>query len=75
MLAGLSTTLRSLARRWRHDERGASLIEYALLVALIAIACFGALAYFGNGSGNSLDNSRSCMEAAYDGLPPPPGCD
>ena len=74
MLAGLTTALRSLARRWRHDERGASLIEYALLVALIAIACFGALAYFGTGSGNSLDNSKSCMEAAYDGQPPPPGC-
>lgn len=75
MLAGLIAALRSLAGRWPRDERGASLIEYALLVAFIAIACFGALAFFGNGSGNSLNHSKECMEAAYDGQPPPAGCD
>ena len=29
------------------DERGVSLVEYTLLAGLIALACFGALATFG----------------------------
>ena len=41
------------------SERGASLVEYALLVALIAVVCIGALRYFGSGSQNSLDHSTS----------------
>jgi len=40
-------------------ERGASLIEYALLLALIAVVCIGALQYFGNESGNSINTSTS----------------
>ncbi len=39
-LAGVLTT------RQRRDN-GASLVEYALLVALIAIVCIAAVAYFG----------------------------
>ena len=44
-------------------ERGASLVEYALLVALIAIVCIGAVTFLGNAAadefsdiGNSLSN-------------------
>ena len=55
-------------------ERGASLVEYALLVALIAIVCFSAIAFFGKGSGNSVDTSKNCIEAAYDGNPLPDNC-
>ena len=40
-------------------ERGASLVEYALLLALIAVVCIGALQYFGTESGNSISNSTS----------------
>lgn len=29
------------------SDRGASLVEYALLMALIALACFAALHFFG----------------------------
>ena len=29
------------------SERGASLVEYALLVSLIAIVCFGAVTFLG----------------------------
>lgn len=32
----------------RHDERGANLIEYALLLALIAIVCVGAVRSLGS---------------------------
>jgi pilus assembly protein Flp/PilA len=71
----LSTLLRTIVRRLRQDDRGASLVEYALLVALIAVVCVGAVAFFGKGSGNSVDHSKTCMEAAYAGQPPPAGCE
>lgn len=57
-------TLRRLGRRLAHDDRGASLIEYCLLLALIALVCFGALTYFGNGSGNSVKSSCSDIATA-----------
>ena len=35
--------------RWAiRDQRGASLVEYALLLALIALVCIGALQLLGN---------------------------
>ena len=42
----IRTILRNLAR----DTRGATAIEYGLIVALIAIACVGALSNLGGGS-------------------------
>jgi Flp pilus assembly pilin Flp len=66
--------LSRFVRRLREDDRGAGLIEYCFLVALIAIVCVGAVAFFGRGSGGSVDNSRSCIEAAYENLPKPDTC-
>jgi len=40
--------------RCRRDERGANLVEYILLVSVIAIFVIGAMAFFG-----------SCMKTAY----------
>jgi pilus assembly protein Flp/PilA len=34
--------------RFGRDERGASLVEYALLVALIAVVCIVAITFVGN---------------------------
>jgi pilus assembly protein Flp/PilA len=34
-------------RRFVHDERGASLVEYALLISLIALVAFIAVETFG----------------------------
>lgn len=34
--------------RFADDERGASLVEYALLVALIAVVCIAAITFLGN---------------------------
>ena len=39
----------------RDDERGASLIEYALLLALIAIVAVGAVTFLGRATSESLD--------------------
>jgi pilus assembly protein Flp/PilA len=36
-----------LTDRLRRDDRGASLVEYGLLVALIAVVCVGALILLG----------------------------
>lgn len=48
-----------------HSDRGASLVEYALLVALIALVCFAAIGFLGgeassryDGMGSSLANSN-----------------
>ncbi len=37
-------------------EAGASLVEYALLVALIALACIAALTFLGSGIANLFNN-------------------
>lgn len=40
-----------------HGERGASLVEYALLVAMIAVVCVGAVTFFGSEITDSLSSS------------------
>ncbi len=47
--------------RSRRDERGASLVEYALLLALIAFVCFASLRFFGSSRDNSLSRSASAI--------------
>jgi pilus assembly protein Flp/PilA len=43
-----SLLLQQLQLRLVWSERGASLVEYALLLALIALVCIGALELLGN---------------------------
>src|SRR3954465_8998095 len=47
--------------RIQTSERGASLVEYALLAALIAMVCLVAITYFGNATGNRLSSSGSSI--------------
>jgi Flp pilus assembly pilin Flp len=49
--------------RWKGDD-GASLIEYALLVALIAFICVSALVYFQQATSTSLSKSSSSLTNA-----------
>jgi pilus assembly protein Flp/PilA len=52
------TTLR--IRSWlTAREEGASLVEYALLVALIALACIVAIEALGGGLSNAFNNIKS----------------
>jgi pilus assembly protein Flp/PilA len=44
----LYTTLATWLRARFDDEEGASLVEYALLVALIAVVCIAAVTLLGN---------------------------
>jgi Flp pilus assembly pilin Flp len=48
------------ARRFGGDE-GASLVEYALLVALIAVVCISAITYFQAETSKSLSESASAI--------------
>ena len=48
-----------LSRPRRRDERGASLVEYVLLVGMIALVCFVAIAFFGGSLSNSFSSSGS----------------
>ena len=56
-------------RRHKHNERGASLVEYALLVALIAIVAFGAVSFFGSSNSGGFGHSKDCIEKAYNSQP------
>jgi pilus assembly protein Flp/PilA len=44
-----------LRARFGDDERGASLVEYALLVALIAVVCIAAVTILGKNASNKFD--------------------
>ena len=48
------------------DEEGASLVEYALLLALIAVVVFSAVSFFGSSTQGGFGKSSSCIKAAYD---------
>jgi len=52
-----------LQRRLRRDERGASLVEYALLLALIAVACVVAVSLLGGNLNNSYSKDASSVAA------------
>ena len=56
-LAIWQATLRTwLTTRARFGETGASMVEYALLLALIAVVAIGALLLLGGGVNNTLNN-------------------
>lgn len=51
-----------MTRRPRVEiERGASLVEYALLIALIALVALVSLRFFGTSRDNSLSRSASSI--------------
>ena len=54
----LATYLRS---RFGQDERGASLVEYALLVTLIAVVCIVAVTFLGNSADSKFQEVGSSI--------------
>ena len=52
-----------LIKNFLKDEEGAGLVEYALLVALIAIATIGAIQGLQTGIGGTFDNAASQLPA------------
>ena len=55
----LATWLRA---RFGDSERGASLVEYALLVALIAVVCIAAVTVLGNNASNKFNASAAAVQ-------------
>jgi len=60
--------LKRLTRR-AHD-RGASLVEYALLVALIAVVCIGAVTFLGGGTNETVGDAGTAIGGADGGSCP-----
>ena len=45
-----------------HTERGASLVEYALLVALIAVVCILAITFLGQAASSKFSSVGSAVQ-------------
>jgi pilus assembly protein Flp/PilA len=54
-------------RRFRRNERGASLVEYALLVALIAVVCIVAVSLMGGNLNKNYSRDASSVAATPGG--------
>ena len=52
-----------LQARFTKDERGANLVEYILLVSLIALAVMAAVLFMGKQLNSSFDNAGSKVSA------------
>lgn len=70
-----------IIRRWREaralrprDERGASLVEYALLVGLIAVVCITALTFLGQNEKKNYSKYNTCVAWAGSNTPVPAEC-
>jgi pilus assembly protein Flp/PilA len=48
--------------RFAKDERGASLVEYALLVALIAVVCIVAVTLLGKNASSKFSSVGSSLQ-------------
>ena len=74
----MTQSLRSMAswfarRVDRASELGASMVEYALLLALIAVICIGAVSALGrsaNSKFTDVGNAVSCSGVASGATPP-----
>ena len=61
----ISQSLNSLflaARRFWADEEGATLVEYVLLVALIAAVCIGAVTLLGTSANTKLTTAADSLK-------------
>ena len=52
------------SRWYRHGDRGASLVEYALLLALIALATVAAVTFLGDATARNFNTSGSSILGA-----------
>lgn len=54
--------LAKLQAMWATRERGATAVEYALMVALIAIAVIGAVTFLGSKISSSFNNTGNALK-------------
>jgi pilus assembly protein Flp/PilA len=55
------TKLASIARSFVRDEDGATMIEYGLMVALIAVVCIGAVTALGLGASGTFTSATGSL--------------
>ena len=56
--------VRAAIRRHAPDDRGATLVEYALLFALIVMVCIGAVTLLGSATSDNVTHSADSVAAA-----------
>ena len=49
---------------WWSDEEGASLVEYILMVALVAVVCIGAITFLGTAAKKQFEFTGKSIDAA-----------
>lgn len=59
----LELRVREFGKSIRRDEAGAGLVEYALLVALIAIVLIAALVFLSGGIGSVFSKAGSTLQS------------
>jgi len=65
MISTVSRTafsLRSAAMRFLQEDDGASLVEYVLLIALIAVVCLGAVTLLGTNTNTKLGAAATALQ-------------
>jgi pilus assembly protein Flp/PilA len=55
------TKIASIARSFVRDEDGATMIEYGLMVALIAVVCIGAVTLLGTGANATFGSAAGSL--------------
>ncbi len=61
-IVALQTALYRAGRRL--DERGATSVEYALMMAMIAVSCIGAFTYFREANNRAFNRSGNAINTA-----------
>ena len=64
MLTNLDFLASWIKARFNTDDRGASLVEYALLIALIAVVCIAAITFLGNEADEGFSKTGSAIATA-----------
>ena len=52
--------------RCRHDERGATSVEYALMLGFIAIGCITAFTFFGRANRTAFNRTSNAISVAVE---------
>ena len=62
MLFSSRSSLTFAAARFLRDDDGATLVEYVLLVALIAAVCVGAVTLLGTSANTKLNTAATALQ-------------
>ena len=64
-MEGIQRFLTQLLARFGHDEQGAALVEYGILVGLIAVICIAAVTIVGTQVSAAFSKIASSLTAAF----------